>query len=67
VSKVDPYVLKHLDAWLDREIDGDTCRSEVRAAMLGLVEQDPEYWGSQSWWNVFDRVGGDRIRERLRS
>ena len=66
-AQVDPYTLRHLDAWLDQQIEGDACRAEVRAAMLALVEQDPEYWGAQSWWNVFDRVKGERIRERMRS
>jgi hypothetical protein len=64
VSAIDAYTLRHLDAWLDRQVDGDACRAEVRGAMLELVETDPEYWGAQSWWNVFDRARCQQIRER---
>ena len=53
----DPYMLRHLDAWLDREVHGDACREKVRKAMLALVDTDPEYYGAQSWTLVFDRAG----------
>lgn len=59
---MDSYKVQHLDAWLDREIYGDMLRAKVRAAMIALVETDPEYYGAQSWWNVFDRVHGEDIR-----
>lgn len=60
----DPYTMKHLNTWLDSEINGDTCREEVKTAMLSLYDDDPEYWGSQSWWNLFYRVKADRILAR---
>jgi hypothetical protein len=65
-GEIDAYTLKHLGEWLEHQIDGDTCREAVRAAMLELVATDPEYYGSQSWWNVFDRIDGQSIREKYR-
>ena len=53
----DPYTMKHLNAWLDQEIHGDTVREKVKACMLKLFDEDPEYWSSQSWWNLYDRAG----------
>ena len=60
----DAYTMRHLDAWLDSEVNGDTCREEVRTAMLSLYDDDPEYWDSQSWWNLFYRTQCDRILEK---
>lgn len=57
----DPYTVRHLNAWLDEQINGDTRRDLVREKMLALVDDDPEYWGSQSWWLVYERSGCDRI------
>lgn len=57
----DPYTVKHLNAWLDEQINGDTRRDLVRDAMWALVDTDPEYYGAQSWWLVYDRAGCDRI------
>jgi hypothetical protein len=57
----DPYTIKHLNAWLDAEINGDTRRDLVREAMLSVYDTDPEYYGSQSWWNVYDRAKCGRI------
>ena len=53
----DPYTMRHLDAWLDKQIHGDSHRERVRECMLALVDQDPEYWGAQGWWHVYDRAG----------
>jgi hypothetical protein len=58
---LDTYTIRHLDAWLDREISGDKLRGMVRDAMIAFISDDPEYWGSQSWWNVYDRARCDRI------
>lgn len=57
----DRATLKHLDTWLDNEMHGDEYRAKVRAQMLAEAADDPEYWSSQSWWNLFDRSGCDRI------
>jgi hypothetical protein len=62
-QEIDAYTIKHLDQWLDAQIDGDTMRVKVREKMLSFIASDPEYWGSQSWWNVWDRAGCDRLRE----
>ena len=56
MSVVDRYTRKHLDCWLDSQINGDSRRDTVRAAMLAFIADDPEYWGSQSWWLVYDRA-----------
>ena len=56
MSAVDRYTRKHLDCWLDDQINGDSRRDAVRAAMLAFIADDPEYWGSQSWWLVYDRA-----------
>ena len=57
----DPYVVKHLNCWLDDQINGDTRRERVRNTMLAFIAEDPEYWGSQSWWLVYDRAKCDDI------
>ena len=64
VIERDSFTMRHLAAWLDAQVNGDTCREEVKAAMLDLYDDDPEYWMSQSWWNLFYRVNGDRIIAR---
>ena len=56
---IDPYTVKHLDAWLDEQISGDTRRDAVRSIMLDFIADDQEYWGAQSWWLVYDRAGCD--------
>jgi hypothetical protein len=53
---IDRYTLAHLDRWLDEQIEGDTNRADKRARMVTLIEEDEEYWGSQSWWNVYDHA-----------
>jgi hypothetical protein len=63
---IDRYTVMHLDAWLDQEIDGNDTRARVREAMLTFIADDPEYWGSQSWWNVFDHAKCQRIIEQTR-
>ena len=57
----DSWTLKHLDAWLDQQFNGDTYRATIRAYMLKEAEKDPEYWSGQSWWNLFDRARCDLI------
>lgn len=52
----DAYTMRHLAAWLDSQVNGDTCREECRDAMLHVYDDDPEYWMSQSWPNLFDRA-----------
>ena len=56
MTNIDPYTIKHLDHWLDEQINGDTYRDAIRSAMLEFIAGDPEYWGSQSWWLVYDRA-----------
>ena len=60
----DAYTMRHLEAWLDNQVNGDTCRDEVRVAMLAMFDDDPEYWGSQEWSNLFDRAKGWDILKR---
>jgi hypothetical protein len=60
---IDRYTTKHLDAWLAEQINGDTLRTKVREAMLAFIADDPEYWGGQSWWLIYDRARCDRIAE----
>lgn len=60
----DSYTIKHLDAWLEHQVNGDSCRAEVRASMLKLAEDDAEYWSSQGWWNLFDRANCSDILRR---
>ena len=62
----DPWTLRHLDQWLDRYVDGDDCRAEVKAAMLAYAADDSEYWPAQGWTNLFDRARADRIVTRYR-
>ena len=59
--KIDRYTVRHLDAWLDEQIGGDVLRAAVREAMLAFIADDQEYWGSQSWWLVYDRARCDRL------
>jgi hypothetical protein len=65
MADVDPYTIKHLDAWLEKEINGDAKRAAVREAMLAFIADDPEYWGSQAWWLVFDRAQCNLIVHRF--
>jgi hypothetical protein len=58
---INAYTLRHLDQWLDRQIHGDTLREKIRTTMIALISDDPEYWGSQEWWNVYDHAKCDRI------
>ena len=62
-AAIDTYTVRHLDKWLDEQIHGDTLRAKIRVAMLALIAEDPEYWGAQSWWGVWDRARCDRIVE----
>jgi hypothetical protein len=52
----DPYTMRHLNTWLNEQVNGDTCREECQAAMLVIFDDDPEYWSGQSWPNLFDRA-----------
>jgi hypothetical protein len=65
-QEIDRYTIRHLDNWLDNQIHGTRRREAVRSAMLSLIADDQEYWGSQSWWNVYDRAQCDRIEEQYR-
>lgn len=53
---IDSYTIKHLDHWLEEQINGDSHRAAIRATMLAFIADDPEYWGCQSWWLVYDRA-----------
>jgi hypothetical protein len=61
--KRDANTVKHLNAWLDEQIHGDTRRELVREAMLALVDTDPEYCISLGWWHVYDRAKCDQIED----
>lgn len=61
VIERDSFTMRHLAAWLNEQVNGDTCREECRDAMLTIYDDDPEYWMSQSWSNLFDRAQCDRI------
>ena len=60
-AAIDRYTVRHLDTWLDEQIGGDVLRAAVREAMLAFIADDQEYWGSQSWWLVYDRARCDRL------
>lgn len=62
----DAWTLRHLDAWLNTEIHGDTCRAEVRTAMLEQAKKAPEDYSNQSYWRLFDDAGCEDIRKRYR-
>ena len=55
---VDPAILKHLRAWLLKEVEDEDRRDRVETAMLAIVAEDPEYWGGKTWWAVYDQIGG---------
>ena len=63
----DGATLRHLDRWLERDIDGEDCRDAVKIAMLAYAADDPEYWSAQSWPNLFDHAKCDRIVTEHRS
>jgi hypothetical protein len=62
---IDPYTIHHLDVWLDAQISGDTLRAAIRNRMLEFIADDPEYWGAQAWWLIYDRADCRRIKESL--
>jgi len=62
----DAFTMRHLDTWLDANINGDTCRAEVKGAMLTIYDDDPEYWSGQAWSNLYDRAKGWDIERRYR-
>lgn len=62
----DAWTLKHLDAWLDKEVYGDTCRAETRAAMLKQAEIDAEWYSNQSWWKLYDDAKCEQIAAKYR-
>ena len=55
--------MAHMDAWLDHEIQGDDNRAAVRAAMLKLATDDPEYWRCQGYWQWIDYGIDKRSRD----
>ena len=54
----DPATLKHLRAWLLKEVEDEDRRDRVEAAMLAVVSEDPEYWGGKTWREVYEQIGG---------
>jgi len=60
----DAWTLRHLDAWLYDHVHGETVRAAVRARMLTLAADDPEYWSGQGWPNLYDRADCERIRQQ---
>lgn len=63
---IDRFTVRHLDTWLDRHVNGDTCRLAVKAAMLAVYLDDPEYWSAQAWTNLYDRAKCERIEALYR-
>jgi hypothetical protein len=57
----DAWTMRHFNAWLENYVNGDTCREEVREAMLTLAATDPEWWSCNSYTLLFDRAKCDRI------
>lgn len=55
--------IPHMDKWLDEQISGDANRAAVRAAMVVLLESDPEWWSCQSYWNWIDNGIDRRSRD----
>lgn len=62
----DAWTLRHLDAWLDNQVHGDTCRAEVREAMLNLAADDPEWWSNNSYTLLYDNAKCWDIEARYR-
>lgn len=58
---MDAATLKHLDAWLADQFNGDQYRAQVRETMLSYAQDDIEYWSAQSWWKLFDHANCERI------
>ena len=46
---------QHLDAWLDRHYDPLDDTTDIRAAMLELVAQEP-WLLNEGWWRVHDAL-----------
>ena len=55
---VPPSFRRDLDQWLEQAVNGDTRRKKVKAAMLKLIDTDPEYWWGQEFTNTFDHALG---------
>ncbi len=58
ISGIDPYTVRHLDAWLEREVHENE-RDAIRAYMLQTVAEDEEYWSAQGWFRVYDHARRD--------
>jgi hypothetical protein len=50
---LDYETVKHLDAWLERNIDRDEAWL-VRDAMMRLAGEDG--WLDRGWWRIYDEV-----------
>jgi len=59
----DPYVRKHLTAWLEEQVRDDR-RHAIADAMVAQVLTDEEYYSSQGWWKVYDDANCNAI-ERM--
>ncbi len=59
ISDIDPFTVRHLDAWLERNARAEDIE-ETRAYMLQVVAEDEEYWAAQGWWRVHDTMIEDR-------
>lgn len=62
----DAWTMRHLNAWLENNVHGDTCRDEVREAMLNLAADDAEWWSNNSYTLLFDRAKGYDIEAKYR-
>jgi hypothetical protein len=51
---LDYQTVKHLDAWLARELRADEAE-RVREAMLEFAASDVA-WLDRGWWRVYDEV-----------
>lgn len=57
ISDLDPHTVRHLDAWLERNVHEDG-RDMIRAHILQLVAEDEDYWSNQGWWRAYDHIRG---------
>jgi hypothetical protein len=62
---MDEFTRKHLAAWLYREIVNEDQREAVRVAMTARFNDDPEYWKTHGWPELFIAVSGYSIGGKL--
>ena len=66
VEPADDWTKKHLRNWLSGEFtDVAIEENQMYERMLAVYNDDPEFYGNQSWWTVFDAAGISRTAWQL--